>query len=94
VFIKWSLPMGGPSRHLARGILFLGALVALVPFLHLGAGTDDPVSAKVIHRSPPAMVAPAAAPAMVAEATPKIENPSVEADPAAPPAGLHLVVAD
>ncbi|WP_157505641.1 hypothetical protein [Geminicoccus roseus] len=87
--------MGGPSRHLARGILFLGALVALVPFLHLGSGTDNLVSTQALHQPPPAIVAPAAvAPAAVAEAMSEPEGLPVEADPMTPPAGLHLVVAD
>jgi hypothetical protein len=74
--------MGGLNRHLAGGILFVGALIALVPFLHLGTAPEK--SATASH--PPAMP-------VLAKAPEKAEEPR-ESERMPEGAGLHLVVAD
>jgi hypothetical protein len=76
--------MGGLCRFRARGILFMGAVIVLVPFVHFGSSSDR-ASSLAEHR--PSRVT------AVAEA-PVVEPDPERADPLPDRAGLHLVVAD
>ncbi len=47
--------MGGLCRFRARGILFLGAVIVLVPFVHVGSSPNR-TSPFAAHRTPRAAV--------------------------------------
>jgi hypothetical protein len=47
--------MGGLCRFRARGILFLGAVIVLVPFVHVGSSPDR-TSSLAVHRPTPATI--------------------------------------
>ncbi|WP_222183126.1 hypothetical protein [Geminicoccus harenae] len=88
--------MGGLTRRRARGILALGGLAILLPFLHLGGSPERPASVQ------PEVRAEAALPLRVAEPGPsRPEAPvpvmpvSLQGDAPVPEAAaLHLLVAD
>jgi hypothetical protein len=90
--------MGGLTRRRARGILVLGGLAILVPFLHLGGSRERSPSVQ------PEVRAEAVLPLRTAEQVPSrpatavpVTPVSLEGDaPAKLPeaAALHLLVAD
>jgi hypothetical protein len=76
--------MGGLCRHRARGILFAGALIVIVPFIHVGSPRDQ--SSSVVPTEAVRSAAIAEAPLVL----PVLEHEGRQ--PEHP--GLHLVVAD
>ncbi|HWL68672.1 MAG TPA: hypothetical protein VNS22_09850 [Geminicoccus sp.] len=88
--------MGGLTRRRARGILVLGGLAILLPFLHLGGSAERPESVQ------PEVRAEAALPLQAAEPGPSHAGTLVPVTPVslhddAPvpeAAALHLLVAD
>jgi hypothetical protein len=88
--------MGGLTRRRARGILVLGGLAILVPFLHLGGSPERPAPVQaearaeaVVHLQTAEEISPRPA------ATDSVTPVSLEDDAQAPEAaGLHLLVAD
>lgn len=76
--------MGGLCRFRARGILFLGAVIVLVPFVHVGSSPNR-TSSLAAHRPPRA--------AVVAEA-PAVQPVRERAAPLLDRATLRLVATD
>ncbi|WP_159712302.1 hypothetical protein [Geminicoccus flavidas] len=88
--------MGGLTRRRARGILALGGLAILLPFLDLGGSPERPVSVQPEVRAEAALPPRATEPGPSRPDAPVPVTPvSLENDTLVPEAAaLHLLVAD